>query len=151
MDDVRLSFLGNPIANNSVVLITDIGDNLNSRIQCITNNPDCCAGRIRMGMWFFPDGREVISRSSGQDIYRMRSGAESTTSTRLAAVTLGHRNSSAASGPMGLYRCVIPDSSGVDQTLTVGIYSSHDNSKLNILPFKKQVMQQHSTGNHTVD
>ena len=129
MDDVRLSFRGNPIANNSIVLITDIGDNRDTRILCTTDNPNCCAGSNRMGMWFFPDGSAVKSRSSAEDVYRMRSGAKSTSLTNLASVILGRRNTSAASGPTGLYRCIIPDRSGVDQTLIVGIYFSHDNSE----------------------
>ena len=36
-----------------------------------------------------------------------------------------------AGGLTGLYRCVIPDRSRVDQTLIVGLYSSRENSELN--------------------
>ena len=125
MDDVWLSFRGNPIANNSVVLISDIGDDMDSRILCITSNPDCCTRSTnRLGFWYFPSGREVSGRGSGEDIYRTRSA-------KLATVMLGRRNLS-ASGPTGLYHCVIPDRSGVDQTLFVGIYSSSENSELPI-------------------
>ena len=53
--------------------------------------------------------------------------------TKLAsAVNLGRRDNMNTSGLTGLYRCVIPDRSGVDQTLIVGIYSSRKNSELNI-------------------
>ena len=37
-----------------------------------------------------------------------------------------------ATGPTGLYQCVIPDSSGVEQTLFVGIYTTRENSKLKL-------------------
>ena len=50
----------------------------------------------------------------------------------LASVSLGRRDNMNTSGLTGLYRCVIPDRSGVDQTLIVGIYSSRKNSELNI-------------------
>lgn len=133
VDDVWLSFRGNPIANNSIVLLSDIGDNMDSRILCITSNPDCCARSTdRLGFWYFPSGREVSSRSSGDDIYRTRSGAKSKSSTKLATVMLGRQNPSAR-GPTGLYHCIIPDRSGVDQTLIVGIYSSSENSELPII------------------
>ena len=131
VDDVRLSFRGNPIANNSIVRITDIGDNMDSRILCITSNPDCCAmSDNRMGFWYFPSGREVSFRSSGEYIYRTRSGAESISSTRLATIMLGRRDERPnAREPTGLYRCVIPDRHGIDQTLIVGVYSSNENSE----------------------
>ena len=131
MDDVQLFFRGSPIANNSIVQITDIGDDINSRILCITSNPDCCAmSDNRMGLWYFPSGREVSSRNSGEDIYRIRSGAGSMLSTRLATIMLGRRDErSNARGPTGLYRCVIPDRHGINQTLIVGVYSSNENSE----------------------
>ena len=127
MEDVRLSFRGNSIANNSIVLLSDIGDNMDSRIQCITTNPDCCTRTL--GFWLFPSGRQVDGRGSGDVIYRSRSRAEP---TNLASVSLGRRDNMNTSGLTGLYHCVIPDRSGVDQTLIVGIYSSRENSELNI-------------------
>ena len=68
------------------------------------------------------------SRGSGDVIYRSRSRAEP---TKLGSVSLGRRNNMNAGGLTGLYRCVIPDRSGVDQTLIVGLYSSRENSELN--------------------
>ena len=99
---------------------------MDSRILCLTSNPDCCAmSDNRMGFWYFPSGREVPSRSSGEDIYRIRT-------TRLATIMLGRRDKrpNAARGPTGLYRCVIPDRHGINQTLIVGVYSSIENSEL---------------------
>ncbi len=66
-------------------------------------------------------------RGSGDAIYRSRIRAEP---TKLASLMLGRRDNKNASGLTGLYRCVIPDRSGVEQTLIVGIYSSHENSEI---------------------
>ena len=74
-----------------------------------------------MGEWFFPNGTALGSKGAGGNVYRDRTSA---------TVRLHRRN--AATGPTGLYHCVIPDSSGVEQTLFVGIYTTSDNSKLNL-------------------
>ena len=66
----------------------------------------------RMGFWYFPSGTQVSFRSSGEDIYRTRNGAESISSMRLATIMLERPN---ARGPTGLYRCVIPDRHGINQ------------------------------------
>ena len=84
VDDVRLSLRGSPIANNSIVLLSDIGDNMDSRVQCVTTNPDCCTRTL--GFWLFPSGRQVNSRGSGDAIYRSGSRAEP---TKLGSVSLG--------------------------------------------------------------
>ena len=81
-----------------------------------------------MGEWFFLDKAALRSRGAGGNIYRSRTGAESTSSMSDATVRLNRRNG--ATGPTGLYRCVISDSYGVEQTLFVGIYTSNVNSKL---------------------
>ena len=105
---------------------------MDSRILCITTNPDCCAmSDNRMGFWYFPSGTQVSFRSSGEDIYRIRSGAESMSSMRLATIMLGRRDERLnARGPIGLYRCIIPDRHGINQMLIVGVYSSNENSEL---------------------
>ena len=71
--------------------------------------------RSRIGEWFFPDDTALGSSGAGGDIYRDRTGADPTSSMSDATVRLNHRNG--ATGPTGLYHCVIPDSSGVEQTL----------------------------------
>ena len=81
-----------------------------------------------MGEWFFPNKTALGSNGAGGDIYHERTGAESASSMSDATVRLHRRNG--ATGPTGLYHCVIPDSSGVEQTLFVGIYTSRENCKL---------------------
>ena len=119
--DVGLSLKRNSTSNNSIVLITDIGEG-DDALLCTTNRQDCCADPSnRMGEWFSPDGTALGSKGAGGNIYRDRTGA---------TVRLHRRND--ATGPTGLYHCVIPDSSGVDQTLFVGIYTIRENSKLKV-------------------
>jgi hypothetical protein len=134
VDDVRLSFRGNSIANNSIVQINDIGDTMDSRILCITSNPDCCARFTNgMGFWYFPNGSEVAFRGSGADIYRIRSGVQSSSSIRPATIMLGRRDKRAiANGSTGLYHCIIPDRYGINQRLIVDVYSSSENSEFNL-------------------
>ena len=83
-----------------------------------------------MGEWFFPNGTALGSRGAGGDIYRYRTGAESASTTSDATVRLNYKNGT--TGPTGLYHCVLPDSSGVDQMLFVGIYTIRENSKLKL-------------------
>ena len=83
-----------------------------------------------MGEWFFPNGTAVGSNFAGGNIYRGRTGAESASSMSDATLRLHRRND--ATGPTGLYHCVVPDSSGLDQTLFVGIYTIGENSKLKL-------------------
>ena len=83
-----------------------------------------------MGKWFFPSGTALSSFFAGGSIYRSRTGAESASSTSDASVRLHRRNG--VTGPTGLYHCVIPDSSRVDQMLFVGIYTIRENSKLKL-------------------
>ena len=79
-----------------------------------------------MGEWFFPNKTALGSNGAGGDIYHERTGAESASSMSDATVRLHRRNG--ATGPTGLYHCVVPDSSGVDQTLFLGIYTTRENS-----------------------
>ena len=85
-----------------------------------------------MGDWFFPNGTPLDGYNAHGDIlfYCDRTGAESASSMSDATVRLHRRNG--ATGPTGLYHCVIPDSSGVNQTLFVGIYTNRENSKLKL-------------------
>ena len=83
-----------------------------------------------MGEWFFPSDTALGSNGAGENFYHDRTGADSASSMSDATVRLHRRNS--ATGPTGLYHCVIPDSSGVDQTLFVGIYTNRENSKLKL-------------------
>ena len=115
---IGLSLKGNLISNNSIVLITDIGEE-DDALLCTTNRQGCCANSSnRMGGWFFPNGMMVASAGNPRDIYRDRTGASSTSD---ATVRLNRRND--GMDPTGLYRCEIPDENGLTQNLYVGIHT----------------------------
>ena len=99
---------GDNYTNNSYIPITDIGNG--NALLCVTNNTDCCGLPRRAGEWFYPNGSTVRIRSAGDDFFRGRG---------FRAVHLYRLHS--AMSPTGLYRCVVPDSNGVNQTLYVHI------------------------------
>ena len=98
--------------NQSIVDLRDIMLD-DSRLFCLTNSAFCCRNRDAnrtgaIGLWYFPNDTVVPGKSSG--INRDRGAS---------FVAL---NSSNTDDPTGLYRCEIPDTSGVNRTLFAGIY-----------------------------
>ena len=110
---VSLSLGATPLANNSFVVITDIGDHRNgtSPLICTTTFRPCCQYLFnRHGDWYSPDGTVVANAASGWDFYRGR-GDNGT-------VHLNRRNN--ALSPLGTYYCELPLTSASDlQRLTV--------------------------------
>ena len=90
---------GQPLANNSVIALTDVGE-LGDALLCRTNLTSCC-GTVpnRFGQFYYPNGVAVPINSQQQGFYRNRGNQE----IRL------HRRSGVNS-PTGKYRCEIPDS-----------------------------------------
>ena len=117
---VYLSLNGVVYANNSLIAITEIGETdsstsppQNNGVQCITGRMPCCTGpNFRLGDWLFPDGGVVPSRSSATSFYRNR-GTD-------GSVNLNHFNSN-TTHPTGLFCCVVPDATDVNQTLCINI------------------------------
>ena len=106
---------GRLLPNNSVVLLSDIGEGSNA-LYCLTDRTLCCsssAGDSR-GLWRFPDG-------NADGIY---------TSKGFSSLLLNRRSSTV--GPTGVYTCLIPSASDRDRdfsTLRLGIYSSDAEGK----------------------
>ena len=97
------------LPNNSVVTLNDIGEDLVA-IFCFTNQEDCC--QLGSGArWLLPDGTVVDSRGN---LFVNRG---------LSALSLNRVPDLVAVN--GLYRCEIPDSEGVIQTLYAGLYSDN--------------------------
>uniref|UniRef100_A0A1X7SWW5 Ig-like domain-containing protein n=1 Tax=Amphimedon queenslandica TaxID=400682 RepID=A0A1X7SWW5_AMPQE len=72
-----------------------------------------------IGVWYYPDGTEVPlfdgpfgNTSAPRPVYSKRFSGQ---------IALARRGS--LSGYEGLYRCIIPDENGVNQTLVVGAYT----------------------------
>ena len=105
---LKLMLGGQTYPNNSVFLMTDIGE-ASLALLCVTNHTDCCQSN-RMGEWFYPDNTQVPIKSAGLNFYRDR-GSQ--------VVRLNRRNN--ALSPTGKYRCEIVDASGTSQTLIANI------------------------------
>ena len=105
--------------NNTVVLITDIGDTAN-QLVCTTELNSCCR-TSRIGEWHYPNTFAVRTMGSGDNLYRTRRDA----GDAMGGILLHRRNG--ATSPTGIYHCVIPGGNGVDQTLYVGLYTSGTN------------------------
>ena len=120
--DVRFLLNGTTYQNNSLVTLEDIGEN-DTALLCMTSQTACCRrpytgiNGSTLSNWFFPNGTRVpssmyhINGGSTWDIYR----------TREQMVVFMHRR---GGGEEGIYRCEIPDSMNVTQTIYIGVYTA---------------------------
>ena len=111
--DVRFSLRNTTYQNNSLVTLEDIGDGVDA-LLCETNLNACCISPyignwFALGNWFFPNKTRVPSAGEQWDFYRHRGDM---------VVGLNHRRG----GVDGIYRCDIPDSMIVTQTIYIGVY-----------------------------
>lgn len=109
------------ISNHSLLILTDIGEDLAMGVRCLTTRTDCCdtltTGSSGIGDWLFPSDtplKSLGSTAEGVDLYRDREFGE---------VVLYRRNN--ATSPQGVYRCEIPvDSTSQDiDVVYIGLYS----------------------------
>ena len=107
------SLNGTTYQNNSCVTLEDIGEN-DTALLCMTNLTACCSpshtgeNMSALGNWFFPNGSKVPTRGN---FYRRRGQS---------VVRLNHGRG----GVEGIYRCKIPDSMNVTQTIYIGVYTA---------------------------
>ena len=91
--------------------LEDIGQG-GDALLCVTNLTACCQHPyIGMGNWFFPNETRVLSAGAMWDFYRTRGHM---------VVLLKRRRG----GVDGIYRCEIPDSANVIQTIYIGVYTA---------------------------
>ena len=109
--DIRFSLNGTTYQNNSLVTPEDIGVE-GDALLCMTNFTACCRDKDGsvFGNWFLPNGTRVPSMVTSQNFYR----------TRQWMMVLLHRR---GGGEEGIYRCEIPDSMNVTQTIYIGVYT----------------------------
>ena len=112
--DVWFSLNGTTYQNNSNVHLEDIGEG-DDALFCMTNFTACFRAPhtetgSALGNWYFPNGSQVPSNGTNGDIYRTRGQM---------VVYLNHRKG----GEDGIYRCEIPDSTNVTQTIYIGVYT----------------------------
>ena len=97
-----------------MVSLTDIEEGYNA-LHCLTNLTTCCRGADggSAGEWFLPGQTSpVVGVHKANDITNF------TRSRGPSAVLLNHR---ASTGPTGLYNCQVPDGSGMERTLYIGV------------------------------
>ena len=92
--------------------MSDIGEASNA-LLCMTDNTNCCNAPHLIGEFYYPDGSRVGVRASGDSLYRNRGQGY---------IRLNRRNG--ATSPLGRYRCDIPDSNGVMQSIYINIVDS---------------------------
>ena len=112
--DVWFSLNGTTYQNNSLVTLEDIGDNDTAALLCMTNLTACCRPpntNLSLGNWLFPNGTRVPSNNVSSDFYRDRDQM---------VVRMKRRRD----GEEGIYRCEIPDSVNVTQTIYIGVYNT---------------------------
>ena len=130
-NDVRFSLRGTTYYNNSLVTLDDIGES-NDALLCITDNTACCArdqspGGGILGDWYYPNGTGVPSAfvalpNVQWEFYRNRGPS---------VVRMNRRRG----GVNGIYHCVIPDTTGVDQTIYIGVYNTSTGEWCMYTPF----------------
>ena len=114
--DVWFSLRGTTYQNNSCVALEDIGEGHDALI-CVANLTASDFTGTFLRNWFFPNGTRVpnmtANRTSGEqwDFYRTRGET---------VIRLNRRRG----GEEGIYRCEIPYSMNVIQTIYIGVYTA---------------------------
>ena len=111
--DVWFSLRNTTYQNNSCVTLEDIGE-IDDALLCMTNLTACCKSPYTgsgLGNWYFPDGTRVPSSGTHGDFYRTRGHM---------VIGLNRRGGTVE----GIYRCEIPDSMNVTQTIYIGLYNT---------------------------
>ena len=112
----RFEFRGDVLTNNSFIVHgppVNIGEGHNDSLHCVTDNSDCCnATNSAQNNWYDLMKREVQQGQDGDsDLYVTR-GDE--------VVYLNRRKG----GQSGMWRCDIPDSNGVQQSIYIYLGTS---------------------------
>ena len=101
----QFEFMGNVLVNNTLIFRKNIGEGQNDSLHCVTDNPDCCNNG--QGKWYNETGGEVQpGPDGGSNLYVTRGDG---------VVYLNRRTG----GQSGMWRCDIPDSNGVQQSIYI--------------------------------
>ena len=100
--------------NNSAISLTDIREG-SGALYCLTNSTSCCqsadTGSSGLGHWILSNGY-VPDNSNSSGFYIERGPS---------VVLLNHKANEM--GPTGIYTCRVPDASGVNRTMYIGVDS----------------------------
>ena len=116
----HFEFRGDVLVNNSYIprgAPANIGEGHNDSLHCVTDNSDCCTNG--QGNWYDETGGEVQQGSNG-DLYVTRGD-------RVVYLNRRRRGSS------GMWRCDIPDSNGVQQSIYIYLGTPTSGTALNML------------------
>ena len=108
----RFEFRGNVLTNNSFILRgapVNIGEGHNDSLHCVTDNSDCCNNG--QGNWYDVTGGEVQQGPGDSNLYVTRGDG---------VVYLNRRRG----GQSGMWRCDIPGSNGVKQSIYIYLGTS---------------------------
>ena len=100
----RFEFRGNVLENNSYIHRTNIGEGHNDSLHCVTDNSDCCSNGE--GNWYNSTGEVQQGPVGTSSLYVTRGDG---------VVYLNRRRG----GRSGMWRCDIPDSNGVQQSIYI--------------------------------
>ena len=93
----------------------DDPNNINDALWCQSPN-----NNTNIGVWYYPNGNEVPLFDGD---FRDASAPSPVFSKRFSGqIALARR--AGLGGYEGLYKCIIPDENGVNQTLVVGAYTT---------------------------
>ena len=93
------------LKNNSILFHGFIGEGQDDSLRCVTNSSECCSNE--QGNWYDERGDEVHEGSDGNSDQYVTRGQ--------GVVYLNCRGE----GSPGLWRCDVPDSNGVQQSLYI--------------------------------
>ena len=94
------------------MILEDIGEG-HDALLCVTNQTTCCVPPYAgspIGNWFFPNGTRVPSSGAQWGFHRTRG--------QMVVRLLRRRG-----GAEGIYRCEIPITLNIIQTIYIGVYS----------------------------
>ena len=89
--------------------------NINDALWCQSAN-----NVTNIGVWYYPNGTEVPLFDGAFD---EQSGVPQPVFSKRFRGQIALARSAGLSGYEGLYKCIIPDENGVNQTLVVGAYT----------------------------
>ena len=104
---------GRFFSNNSIILLSDIGENSNA-LYCLTNRRECC---LTDGTWISPIGLNISESFSNISFYFTRGFSSLLLNRRSRAVV-----------PTGVYTCLIPDAESVVRYAFIVIFQIYGES-----------------------
>ena len=104
----RFEFGDRVLPNNSYIDREGIGESVDNSLKCVTDYSDCCAGAgSDVGNWFDRYGNEVHQGPGGDTNLYVTRGEGVVYLNRIKG------------GAMGMWRCDIPDSDGMMQSIYI--------------------------------